>query len=371
MKLEKNDWDKLLSDTKIYIIGAQSRAKTLTGYLRALYPETSVAAYLVDDAEKNEPEIEGSPVLRLEKENVYHTEYPVFIATKGIYHEKFQKGLREIGFGKIIPVTAEIDNYFRNAYVKQKFRYDGREFRRLDQQNITCAEAAFSACIYMAESVYDKPLQGSYVCPEYERPIQVGAALTDKRLAPDILTDCEGEHISEKNRQYCELTALYWMWKHAGEDIIGLAHYRRHFILPDHWLERMESNSIDVVLPVPTCVFPNIDENYRERHDPSDWDYLLEYLQREFPEDYEVGIRVFKDNLYSPCNMFIMRKPVLDDLCAWMFPILDEVVAHGGIKADTYLNRYPGFLSERLMTLYFEKHKRDYRIVYADKMFLS
>lgn len=43
-------------------------------------------------------------------------------------------------------------------------------------------------------------------------PVQVGAALTDARYA-GMRQDNEGEHISEKNAQYCELTAQYWAWK--------------------------------------------------------------------------------------------------------------------------------------------------------------
>jgi hypothetical protein len=68
--------------------------------------------------------------------------------------------------------------------------------------------------------------------------------------------------------------------------------------------------------------------------------------------------------------MFIMRKNVLDDLCTWLFPILDSVVAHGGQKEDSYLNRYPGFISERLITFFFEKYLGKYKVVYADKNFL-
>ena len=88
-------------------------------------------------------------------------------------------------------------------------------------------------------------------------------------------------------------------------------------------------------------------------------------------EEYRLAKAFFTQNLYSPCNMFIMRKPVLDALCSWLFPIIDQVAAHGGECEDTYQNRYPGFLSERLISFFFEKNRNRYQMVYADKSFLS
>ena len=41
--------------------------------------------------------------------------------------------------------------------------------------------------------------------------------------------------------------------------------------------------------------------------------------------------------------------------CEGMFPVLDAVVKYCGDKEDSYQNRYPGFISERLITLYFHK----------------
>ena len=225
--------------------------------------------------------------------------------------------------------------------------------------------------IYMAKSIYDRPLQKQYSQPSYERAIQVGAVLASERLEPEILLDCEGDNISEKNRQYCELTALYWIWKHAKEDVVGLSHYRRHFILPDNWQEIMNTNDIDVVLPVPTYVLPSVDKNYRERHDAGEWGYLLNYLKQNSTSDYEIARNVFAGNLYSSCNMFIMKKEIVDELCSWMFPIIDAVVLHEGKREDVYLNRYPGFISERLITLFFYKNRGKYHIVYADKRFLQ
>lgn len=228
-----------------------------------------------------------------------------------------------------------------------------------------------TAKIYVASSIFDKPLQDRYTLIKEETLLQVGAALTEERISSEAVLDCEGENISEKNKQFCELTGLYWIWKNASEDYVGLAHYRRHFLLPDNWLERMTGNKVDAILPVPLYVAPSIAENYMERHIASDWEYLMEYFQENLPEEYETADQIFSGNLYSPCNMLIARKEVLDKLCEWMFPILFAVAEHGGEKEDPYLNRYPGFISERLITYFFESREDIYRVVYANKNFLK
>ena len=87
--------------------------------------------------------------------------------------------------------------------------------------------------------------------------------------------------------------------------------------------------------------------------------------------DYEPAQRFFKGNLYCPCNMLIAKKEVLNDLCEWLFPILFAVAEHGGEKEDSYLNRYPRFISERLISYFFEKNREKYKVVFADKGFVQ
>lgn len=227
------------------------------------------------------------------------------------------------------------------------------------------------ARIYVANSIFDKPLKRKYHFADAETIIQVGAALTDQRICEGVITDCDGDNISGRNQQFCELTGLYWVWKHAKEDYVGLVHYRRHFILPEDWVQRMEDNALDVILPVPLYVAPSLAGNYKSRHIASDWDFLMEYFESYLPEEYESAKAFFDGNLYSPCNMLIARREVFDKLCAWLFPILDAVAEHGGVKEDKYMNRYPGFISERLITYFFEGRGNEYKVVYANKNFLE
>lgn len=75
-------------------------------------------------------------------------------------------------------------------------------------------------------------LEGRHVVP-----IAVGPA---SRSSP-YLRDSEGsDQIAERNANWCELTAQYWVWKnrfpahHERGELVGFCHYRRHFVHPYH-----------------------------------------------------------------------------------------------------------------------------------------
>lgn len=383
---------------KTYIFGAHSRAKTLATYMCYLNKDIHIEAYFYDNDEEN-PEIIGEiPVFCLNEHTDIQAlnlslDYPVYLGTRGVFHERITEVLKRIGFKVIKPVTVEMDLTLRNQYLEKYYTSIGREFIKLDKlkglPSSTSANAGLinssltninfgltneiSASIYVVKSPFDKPLQQEYSLASYERQIYAGAVFAENSpdlLPENALRDDTGDNISAKNKQFCELTALYWLWKHAGEDIIGLAHYRRHFLLPQDWKERMLNNQINVILPTPLYVAPSVEENFKSRHDPSDWEFMMQYLKNNHPEDFQSANKFFKGNLYSPCNMFVMKREVLDALCTWLFPILFQVANHGGQKEDSYLNRYPGFISERLISLFFEINRSRFNLVYADKNFL-
>ncbi len=348
----------------IYIIGAHSRAQTLGVYLTKLYPDINIAAYLFDNDEANPENIDSIPVYYFDENTDLNTEYSAYLGTRGIYHQALTEKLRKMGMKDIIPVTSELDRKLRNEFLKQYYREHNKSFDKLED-----LDSNFSTCLYVVKSVFDKPLQQMYGLKPYERELQVGAELTGERICD--FTDNTGDNISCKNRQFCELTGLYWIWKNARESIIGMEHYRRHFFLPMNWQDIILVHNIDVILPTPLYVSPSVAENYMNRHTVSDWKFMLDYLKNVCAQDYEDAVKFFDHNLYSPCNMFIMKKKALDDLCTWMFPILFACAEHGGEKEDAYQNRYPGFLAERLMSFFFERNRDKYKVVYADKNFLA
>lgn len=361
----------------VYIFGAHSRARTLKEYLEETDPDMCVQAFLVDNDEPNPKSADGAPVVNLAESGSgavggLDRENTVYLGIRGINQCAVKERLLQIGFRDIIPVTVELDTELRNRYLEKHFGERGEPLLKIDAFKLKFAERddrSSSVTLYVVSSIYDSVPEEKHVFKPVEKTIQVGCAISDKRLQ-DAIYDDAGDNISEWNAQFCELTAHYWIWKNSKQGIVGVEHYRRFFELPDDWESVMLQNHIDVILPVPLYVAPNLRENYCSRHAVKPWDDMMQVLAQLYPEDYAAAQVYFEQALYSPCNMIIAVKPVYDRLCEWLFPILFEVVARNGELDDRYQNRYPGFLAERLMSFYFDRHKAEVKLVYADKVFL-
>jgi len=222
------------------------------------------------------------------------------------------------------------------------------------------------------------------------KPIQVNSLLASYDISEICLLDSKGENISIKNKNYCELTALYWVWKNTNEDIVGLMHYRRFFnillktIIKPHRVVKVAIDSkkilklntqeeiikkrvnnildkYEVILPYPRYYKYNkhtLNSQYEAEHIASDWETCINVLLNKYPE-YKESVNKFFENsnkIYG-LNMFISKKTWSDNYCAWLFDILFEVEKKIKISTNPYQQRVFGFLSERLLTLYILHHK--------------
>lgn len=202
-------------------------------------------------------------------------------------------------------------------------------------------------------------------------PICVGTGL--KTLSDKFQPDNTGENISKKNITYCELTAIYWAWKNIDADRIGVAHYRRHFTLSkgartvDKALtgaqlnELEEKYGVDVIFTTPARRYVESIENhyihslkgYEEVH-TKDIERLKKSIHKCDSSYDESAKNVLGGNSAHMLNMFITSKENFDAYCAWLFPVIDSVVAMSEDREDQ--RRYAGALSEFCLDIWAYKN---------------
>lgn len=289
----------------------------------------------------------------------------VFAAFSLKYHIFLREELQKLGFTDVIYYDSKLDNELKTVYFRHLFAEREKKFIMLNEMH----PEKISLEVYMAKHIADKPVKYSLPHSKYIVPIQVGAALTDKRIAD--VTDDTGDNISRRNRYYSEMTAFYWMWRNAKAEWLGICHYRRHFVNLDDIAEKIAQLEVDALLPIPTLCEHSVHEDYLLRHIPYVWQPMLEVIKEQSLEYYEASKKIFKDRVFYASNMCILRRNVLNDLCSWMFPIVFEIERRVGDFPDAYYNRYAGFCTERLITLYFLYNKHNWRIAHVEKEFIG
>ena len=213
----------------------------------------------------------------------------------------------------------------------------------------------------------------------YFLPIQAGAVLRDQ--IPGYQPDDEGDNISAKNPNFCELTCHYWAWKNLKEiDIVGLNHYRRYFDFQKKWPQFSADKQflpIDEFLIKP-YTFPNLEEilhkydiilpvarhwrvsntqQYSEYHISKDWEMLRQIIKERSPQ-YIPAFEKTMDcsNKSVGYNMFITNWKQFDAYSEWLFDILFEVERQVPPIDDPIQSRIYGYMSERLINVFCEHH---------------
>lgn len=211
-----------------------------------------------------------------------------------------------------------------------------------------------------------------YPLPQGYRPVLVGA---DFNANPaHYTTDNTGENISAKNKSYCELTGLYWMWKNTTDPTVGISHYRRYFskyqtrkqlglnVLLGGHARPATVEYLDGLLDTPTTWIVSQPENggastlgaaFAKHHYQRDMNTTRQVVKELYPE-YLTGFdQVMASERGSFYNMFYTSRAQLNAYCEWLFKVLFAVEKRTDISSyDTYQQRLYGFLGERLLNVW-------------------
>ena len=189
--------------------------------------------------------------------------------------------------------------------------------------------------------------------------------------------DNTGDNISLKNPYFCELTGLYWAWKNLDADYIGLAHYRRHFVLKkinkkklfDSVLTLEEAdrilNDVDIIVPnLRKYYIENLYSHYSNTLYVEPLDITGKIIEEKYPEYKNEFDKLHKRTSAHMFNMFIMKKEKFDEYCNWLFDILFELEKRvDNDKYDTFHARFYGRISELLLDVWLNTNDYSYKSV--------
>lgn len=186
--------------------------------------------------------------------------------------------------------------------------------------------------------------------------------------------DSSGDSISYKNKDYCELTAHYWIWKNTSDNIKGIMHYRRLFadnsksIFKFHPMNFKKINKIltkkDIILPYQGKIKNEISTHYKKRE--KEWKIIEEYFNRYDKSYIEVLHSFFNQEFSYYYNMLICNARLFDEYSKWLFNILNYLEEKIGLNEQ----RQYGYISERLLNLYVVKNKlkiKECMVYFVDK----
>lgn len=228
-------------------------------------------------------------------------------------------------------------------------------------------------------------------------PIHVGSKESKENL--EYLKDSSGDNISGKNKNFCELTGIYWMWKNIDANFYGMMHYRRYISLEnklEYRLKRIlyifsrlfylkpiinildmrelfqikisdeqvmekeirkmsekitsEMQKYDVILPKKEIFNKSVYLQYKKAHIVEHLDKLLEIIKEDYEHIYPYYQKeIKKGNKIYPLNVFIMKKEYFFEYSKFIFDVLFKLEKRIKIPSDSYQMRVFGFLSERMM----------------------
>lgn len=215
--------------------------------------------------------------------------------------------------------------------------------------------------MYEVKNDRDKKLENKPDLFLYEKPIQAGASMSNIKIAE--LTDNTGCNISHKNRQYCEMTAVYWIWKNTKHDWIGIEHYRRHLLVTPQMLTK----DVDVIMPLPYICYPNEIAQLLRFTTEDVLKVLLQALNNLHPKEYNDYYDILCGKYQYTYNLVCTKYDIFDNYCRWFFEITEYMETMAANVSEIRETRALSYVAEVLTNLYFMYHQKDFKIRHAEK----
>lgn len=206
-------------------------------------------------------------------------------------------------------------------------------------------------------------------------PLQVGSASKDFQ---GYLRDNTGDNIADRNSNYSELTAQYWVAHNRHADVKGIVHYRRlfsdggrHFfatvenkykhVLNKEKLDELMKN-YDMILPRKRNYYIETSwSHYEHIHHIKDLEITRKVLKEMYPDYVSYFDKCVNRTKAHMFNMFIAKSNIFDQYTDWLMDVLFEVEKQTDITGYTsYEQRIYGFISELLMDVWVEKNNINY-----------
>ena len=192
-------------------------------------------------------------------------------------------------------------------------------------------------------------------------------------VACDSLGDNVGENISYLNAKINECTAIYWIWKHRTQDVVGFSHYRRYFLNRSDAPKKRRCilsadgarrylQDVDILVAEPElyewdCVAGGIHHTTQAEAFAYGWDLMRRVITRFQPKSLQPFDEVMHGFEMYPCNMFVTRWEIFDAYCSWLFSFLIPAAEEAEVsRFDAYSKRIIGFFAERMLTVWLVEH---------------
>ena len=331
------------------IYGAQVVAYGAYRAILELRGRTPVC-FMVTRLEGNPKEIDGIPVRTPEALN---RDWLVIVSVTELLQGEIVSELKARGYENLFVLTQKEEHLLMSVYFQRIGRFPLAE-ETVGGQNLTPDLA-----LYEVRNHRDQPLRTQHALRSFERGIQAGAALSDKRMAE--LTDDTGDNISAKNRQYCEVSATYWIWKNTNHTWTGIEHYRRHLLVTPEML----GGGVDAVLPLPYLCWPNTMAQFRRFVSEDVQRALFRALKTLHPLEYDRYEALLRGPYQYTYNILCARRSVFEDYCGWFFGITEYMETMGVPEIGS--TRALSYVAEVLSNLYFLYNEKGWKIFHTGK----